>query len=98
MRGMCRSSIPLGPALVAKSRPAVLQAVTVDIASTEYSEIQLGCKDCHSYLRNVSYLYSGASLADLYSSYVCNPNHKNCTTVCLSSAQVNSIFSFQMTV
>jgi len=88
MRGMCRSSTPLGPALVAKSRPAVLQAVTVDIASTEYSEIQLGCKDCHSYLRNVSYLYSGASLADLFSSYVCNPNHKNCTTVCLSSAQM----------
>ena len=82
--------------MVAKSRPAVLQAVTVDLASTGYSEIQLGCTDCPSYIGNVSYLQSGASLAELYSSYVCNPNHKNCTTVCLSSAQVSNVFSLKV--
>ena len=88
MRGMCRSSIPLGPALISKSEPAVLQSVIVDLGAINNNEIQLGCSDCPSYITNESYLQSGSSLIELYSSYVCNPHKQNCSTVCISSAQV----------
>ena len=96
MRGLCKSSVSHGPALVAKSEAVVVQAITVDLTSVNNSEIQLGCTNCSSYIKNASYLTSGQSLIDLYSSYVCNPNQQNCTTVCISSAQVSVYYQFSV--
>eukprot|EP00795_Rhopilema_esculentum_P001634 gene1634-16100_t len=88
LKGMCRNSLFNVPPSVAKTTTAVLQTFKVDFGSTGNSEIQLGCTDCTSMIKNASYLQLGQTLIDRYSSFVCNPNGKNCAGACIASAQM----------